>query len=123
MVREIERGSEMTQEELDRIKSIIKKLPGLPWGYYPRGNKDSSVLTYDVSYKSGESLHEVTVKESDYYGDEDQFLEESDKAETVAEFIWESPGIIQSLLDVVEAQQREIERLKKEKPDGQGQVV
>lgn len=101
----------MKQEELDKIKSIINKLPDLPWGYYPRGNRDNSVLVYDVSYSSGESLHEVEIRPKDYHGDEDQFLADSEKAATVAEFIWKAPGIIQSLLDIVEAQQREIESL------------
>lgn len=71
------------------------------------------MLIYDVSDSSGETIHEVTVKENDYPEDYSSFEKDNDIAEMIAKFIWKAPETIQSLLVTIEEQRQEIERLKK----------
>lgn len=102
----------LSNKQLVEIKAMVDTLPNLPWGYYPRGNRDNSVLIYDVSDSSGETIHEVTVKENDYPEDYSSFEKDNDIAEMIAKFISKAPETIQSLLVTIEEQRQEIERLK-----------
>jgi hypothetical protein len=102
----------LSNKQLVEIKAMVDTLPNLPWGYYPRGNRDNSVLVYAVAGRVGENIHEATVKESDYPEDYSSFEKDDDKAEVIAEFISKAPETIQSLLVTIEEQRQEIERLK-----------